>query len=145
MTSKESRLSVNHSKILTYQKLHSPLGFFGLKSVHEFVIPVGRIKPIVCLVFYLVIKTRENLYKRPYQKWKTAKIFKKHQNAPMRTHKKRQKLFYSFLGEYTLFLSPLPLCLKRENENRENWDGRGSRGANFLKNHQSDRGKGERK
>ena len=72
-----------------------PLGLFGLKSFHGFVILGGRIERIDCLVFYLVIKMWENLYKKTYQKWQTAvKTFKKHQNVSMEhangTYKKRQ-------------------------------------------------------
>ena len=51
----------------------------------------------------------ENLYKKPFQTWSTAvKIFRKHQNVPMETHRKRQILFHRFLvlGECTLFLTP---------------------------------------
>ena len=50
--------------MLTSQKLSSPLGLFGLKSFHGFVILGERIEPITCLPFYLVIKMRENLYKK---------------------------------------------------------------------------------
>ena len=40
---------------------------------------------------------RVNLYKKPYQKWQTAvKTFKKHQNVPTGTHKKRQYYFVDF-------------------------------------------------
>ena len=43
----------------------------------------------------------ENLYRKPYRKWPTAvKTFKKHQNAPTRTHKKDQILLIKFLDEY---------------------------------------------
>ena len=59
---------VNHPKVLTFQKLIKPLGLFGLKSFHEFVILDGRIEPIACLVFYLVIKMREKLFKKTYQR-----------------------------------------------------------------------------
>ena len=42
----------------------------------------------------------ENLHRKPYRKWPTAvKTFKKHQNAPMETHKKSQILLISFLDE----------------------------------------------
>ena len=114
------------------QKLCSPLGLFGLKSVRRFVTLAGRIKRTVCLVFYLVIKIWQNFYKKPYQTWKTVvKIFKKHQNVPTGTQKKkRQILFNSILGEYTLFLHPILICLKGENEN---WVQRGRRVDQFLK------------
>ena len=43
----------------------------------------------------------ENLYRKPYRTWPTAvKTFKKHQNAPMETHKKSQILLIRFLDEY---------------------------------------------
>ena len=101
-------MCVNHQKILTSQKLSSPLGLLGLKSFHGFVIVGGRIEAVACLLLYLVIKARENLYKKPYQKWQTSvKTFKKHRNVPMAAHKKRQILFHRFLGEYTLFLTAL--------------------------------------
>ena len=83
-------MCVNHPKILTSQELNSPLDLFGLNSFHKFAILGGRIEPIACLVFYLVIKMYENLYKKPYQKGQTAvKTFKKHQNVPTGIHKKR--------------------------------------------------------
>ena len=44
-----------------------PLGLFGLKSFHGFVILGGRIGLIACLMLYLVIKMWENIYKKPYQ------------------------------------------------------------------------------
>ena len=51
---------------------------------------------------------------KTYQKWKTAvKTFKKHKDVPTETHKKRQKLFHRFSGEYTLFVIPR-LLLKGE-------------------------------
>ena len=65
-------------------------------------------------MFYLVIKMWKNLYKKPYQTWKTVvTTFKKHQNVPMRTQKKRKIFFHRFLSEYT-FLPTLLLFLKRE-------------------------------
>ena len=100
-------MCANHPKVLTSKKFGSPLCLFGLKSVPRFVIFVGRIKPIACLVFYLVIKLWEDLYKKPFHTWKTlVKIFKKHKNVPSGTHKKRQILFHRFSGECTLFLPP---------------------------------------
>ena len=43
----------------------------------------------------------ESLYTKPHRKWPTAvKTFKKHQNAPTRTHKKDQILLIKFLDEY---------------------------------------------
>ena len=105
-------MCANHLKILTSQKLGSPLYLFGLKSLNAFIILVGRIEPIACLVFYLVIKMWENPYKKPYQIWKTVKAFKKHQNVLTRIHKKRQILFHRFVGEYALFLPISLLFLK---------------------------------
>ena len=90
---------VNHPKVLTFQKLSKPLGLFGLKSFHEFVILDGRIEPIACLVFYLVIKMWEKLFKKTYQRQQTAvKTFKKHETVP--THKTKEILFHRFLGEH---------------------------------------------
>ena len=97
-------MCVNHPQIFTSQKLCSPLCLFDLKRFHRFVILVVRIEPIVCLVFYLVIKMWENPYKKPYQTWKTVKAFKKHQNVLTGIHKKRQMLFYRYVSEYKLFL-----------------------------------------
>lgn len=78
------------SKILTSQELCSPLGLFGLKSVHAFFILVGRITPVACLVFYLVIKVWESLYNKTYQTWKTEiKKFKIHQKFQTGTQKTR--------------------------------------------------------
>ena len=95
---------VNHPKISTTQKLSSPLGFFGLEIFHKFAIVGGRIKPIACVVFYFVIKMRKMFYKKPYKKWQIAlKTFKKHQNVPTGTHKKRQILSHTFLDEYVCF------------------------------------------
>ena len=125
-------------KILTSQKLCSPLCSFGLKSFHGFFILVGRIEPTTWLVFYLVIKMWENPYKKPYQTRKTVKTCKKHQNVLTGTYKIRQILFHRFVGEYTLFL-PIPLLFWR----REWKLGKlGWRGDHFLKN--SSRGKGKR-
>ena len=102
-------MCVIHPEILTFQKFHSTLCLFGLKSLHRYVILVGRIKPIACLVFYLVVKMWENPYKKPCQTRKTVKTLKKKQkNALTGIHKKRQMLFHRFLGEYTQFL---PICL----------------------------------
>ena len=84
-----------------------------MKSFHGFVIVGGKIEPIARLLLYLIIKMKENLYKKPYQKWKTAvKIFEKHQNVLTGTPKKRQISFQKFFGEYVLFLTPF-LLLKR--------------------------------
>ena len=84
-------MCVNHLKILTFQKLTNPLGLFGLKSFHRFIILVGSIEPIACLVFYLVIKMCKNLYKKPYQKWQTAvNTFKMFQ----REHIKRGRYYF---------------------------------------------------
>ena len=85
-------------KLLTPQKLSSLLGLFGLTSAHRFDIVGGGIEPIDCLVFYLVIKMRKNLYRKPYQKWQTAvKTFKKFENVPTGTRNKRQILLHKFL------------------------------------------------
>ena len=82
-------------KNFNFSEIAQPLGLFSLKSVHEFVILVGRIKPITCLVSYLVIKMWESLYKKPYETWKTVvKIFKKHKNVP--TGKRDKYYFIDF-------------------------------------------------
>ena len=65
-------MCVIHPKILTLQKFRSTLCLFGLKSFHGYVILVGRIKPIACLVFYLVVKMWETRKTR-----KTVKTLKK--------------------------------------------------------------------
>ena len=53
-------------KNFDFPEAEQPLGLFGLKSFRGF---GGRIEPIVCLVFCLVIKMWENLYKEPCQNW----------------------------------------------------------------------------
>ena len=78
---------------------------FDLKSFYEFVILGGKMEPIVCLLFYLVKKMWDILYKKPYQ---TANSYRKqHQNVLMGTHKQKRILFQIFFGEYTLFLTLL--------------------------------------
>ena len=44
-------------KNFDFPEIMQPFRLFGLKSVHGFVILGGRMKPIACLVFYLVIKS----------------------------------------------------------------------------------------
>ena len=51
----------SHQKILTSQKLSSPLGLSGLKSFHGFVTLGGGMVPIAFLVFYLAINLWEVL------------------------------------------------------------------------------------
>ena len=78
-------------KNIDISETEQPLGVFFVKSSRGFVIVGGRVEPIVCLVFHLVIKMKENLYKKPHQKCKTAvKTFNKYQNVPTGTHKKRK-------------------------------------------------------
>ena len=84
-------MCVNHLKILTSQKLHNPLCLFGLKSFHGFIF-VWRTEPSDCLVFYLVIKIWENLYKKPYQTWKTVKTFKKTSKCSNRNTQKEKNI-----------------------------------------------------
>ena len=115
-------MCVDHLEILTSQKLSSPLRLFCLKSFHGFVILRDRIERITCLLFYFVIKMWKNLYKKQYQKWKTVKTFKKHQNVPTRTDKKSQIFFHRFLGECMLFLIPFHFW-RRGNENPKSGDG----------------------
>ena len=92
---------------MTSQKLSSPVGLFALKSFHRFIILGGRIKPIACPMFYLVIKMWKNFYKKPYQKWQIAvKAFKIYQSLLTGTHKKKQILLHRFVGKYTLFHTP---------------------------------------
>ena len=50
-------------KNVDLHKLYSPLDLFGLKSCYGFVIMDRKIYPIACLLFYLAIKTWENLRK----------------------------------------------------------------------------------
>ena len=55
----------------------------------------GRMEPIACLLFYLVVQME-------VLTWPTAvKTLKKHQNTPTRTLKKNKMLLYNFLDEYT--------------------------------------------
>ena len=85
----------------------------------------------------------KNLYKKPYQTWKTVvTTFKKHQNVPMRTQKKRKIFFHRFLSEYT-FLPTLLLFLKRENGNWVKWENWLEGRTHFLKNNQG-KSRGER-
>ena len=82
----------------------------------------------------------ENLYNKSYQNCQTAlKTFKKHQNVPTGTHKKRQILFHRFLGDYTLLLDPL--LFLRGNENPKNWVGVGP----IFKKSSKLKGRAERK
>ena len=69
-------------------------------------------------------------------------INKKTSNISNATHKNRQTLFHTILGEHTLFLSPLPF-LQGENENWVNWENWDREGADFLKSEQ-DKRRGER-
>ena len=66
---------------MTSEKLSCPLGLFGLKSFHMGLLFSldGRMEPIACLLFYLVIKMEVlSFCERPYQTWQTAvKTFKK--------------------------------------------------------------------
>ena len=88
--------------MLTSQKLCNPLGLFGLKSFHGFLILSGRIESIACLAYYLITKMWENFYKKLFQTWQTAvKPSKKHQNI-LREQTKIQILVHGFLGKYTL-------------------------------------------
>ena len=78
-----SQMCINHPNILSFLKLISALGVFGLKYFHGFVVLGGRIGRIAGLVFCLVIKMWKNLYKKSYQTWqKTPK-------CSNRTQKKR--------------------------------------------------------
>ena len=113
-------------KIFDFPETEQPFDWF--EKFHGFVIFGGMIEPITYLVFYLIIRMWENLYKKPYQTWRTAvKAFKKHQNVPKGTHEKKQILFHRFLGEYTLFL--IAIHFERGNENYKILDRR--RGPTF--------------
>ena len=101
-------MCINHPKILTSQKLRSPLYLFLLKRFPRYP------------------------YKKPHKTWKTVKALKKHQNVLTATHKKREILFQRFVGEYTL-LPPI-LFLKGENENWVNWENWVGRETIVLKN-----------
>ena len=51
----------------------------------------------------------KQFFKKPYRIWPTPiKTFRKHQNAPTRTHKKVQILLGRFLDEYAQFPTPIP-------------------------------------
>ena len=80
--------SYNHPKILTSQKLCSPLGLFDLKSFHELVILLGRIELIYCLPCVLLGYRNEGKFLQKNILNMVVKIFKKYQNVPMGTHKK---------------------------------------------------------
>ena len=54
-------MCANHPKILTPQKLRSPLGLFGLKNFHGFVILAERMYPTSCIAICLNIKMWEVL------------------------------------------------------------------------------------
>ena len=69
-------------------------------------------------------------------------IKKKASNISNATHKNRQRLFNSILGENTLLLSPFPF-LQEDNENWVNWENWDREGTDFLKSEQEKR-RGER-
>ena len=88
---------------MTFKKLSNPLGLFGLKSFHGFVIlggvGEGNLLPALCLI--CTYKCGKIFTKDHIEHGKTAvKAFKKHQNDPTEAHKKRQMLFHKFLDEY---------------------------------------------
>ena len=85
------------------QKLHSPLGLFGLKSFHGFVILVGRIEPLACLVLCLVMKMWQNIYKKPYQTWKTVNIQKTSKFSNTNTKKERNTISKICRRIYTVY------------------------------------------
>ena len=93
-------MRISHQKILTSQNLSGPLrvymGFLLSVEDSAYCLP--------CVLFgHKVVgnSSLENLYRKPYRKWPTAvKTFKKHQNAPTRTHQKNQILLIKFLDEY---------------------------------------------
>ena len=77
----------------------------------------------------------QNPYKKPYQRRKTVKSFKKHQNVLTGTHEKRQIIsFHRFAGEYTLSYQSVSSFGKL-----------GRREEHFLKKPSGQKGKGERK
>ena len=57
-------MCINHPKIFSSQTLSSPLGLFSLNSFQGFDFLGGRIEPILCLVFYFVMKMWESFYKK---------------------------------------------------------------------------------
>ena len=72
---------------------------------------------------------------KPYQRRKTVKSFKKHQNVLTGTHKKRQIIsFHRFAGEYTLSYQSVSSFGKL-----------GRREEHFFKKPSGQKGKGERK
>ena len=109
-------------KILTYQKLRSPL--LGLTSFHGFVILVRRIEPIACLVFHLVIKMWENPYKKAYQTWKTIKTFIQKKSKCNKNSQKEANIISQICRGIHIVPTNSPPFLKRESEN---WVGRGER------------------
>ena len=79
-------------KNFDFPEIAQPFMLFGLKSFHGFVIFVWRTEPIDCLVFYLVLKMWGNLYKKPYQTWKTVKTFKKTSKCSNRNTQKEKNI-----------------------------------------------------
>ena len=90
-----------------FPETEQSLGLFRLNCFYGFAIRSGRMELVACLMFCLVIKMLQNLYKKTYQTWQTAvKTLKKRETIPTRTHKKRRILFHKVLDEYTQFLNP---------------------------------------
>ena len=93
-------MCVNHPKILTFQKLSSPLHLFCLKSFNGFLIVRGRMEPITCLRYSLVQKMWRIFYRKPYRTWQTTvKTLKKHQYVHTGTYTKTQILINRFVDE----------------------------------------------
>ena len=85
-------------QILTSEKLSCPLGSFGSKSFHGFVILTQWQNGTDCLspvLFGHEKGSSEYFCNKPYQTMpKAVKTFKKHQNTPKRTYKMNQILLY---------------------------------------------------
>ena len=85
---------------MTSQKLSCLLGLFGLKFFMGFLFPLdGRVEPIACLLFHLVIKMEVLAWNVFINHIEHGRQQYKH--SPTRTHKKSQMLLRRFLDEYT--------------------------------------------
>ena len=92
----------------------SPQNFYFLET--ELGFRLAWFEKISWVIFYSLWEIKnmgafslKYLYKKPYRIWPTPiKTFRKHQNAPTRTHKKVQILLGRFLDEYAQFPTPIP-------------------------------------
>ena len=124
-------------QILTSEKLSCPLGSFGSKSFHGFVILTQRQNGTDCLspvLFGHEKGSSEYFCNKPYQTMpKAVKTFKKHQNTPKGTYKMNQILLYRQIFRWmhivVYHLSVPPRFWRGEIKYQKNWLG----GAIFKK------------